>query len=119
MAINAAIVLSDVDNTTLAGATVTIANFVVGQDVLGFVNVAATMGNIRGHFNSMTGVMSLFSVGATATLAQWKAAPGVVSYSNSSRKPSTVARKVTFTVDDGQAANHTSNSVSCTINITP
>ena len=40
---------ADVDNGTLSTATVSITgNFASGQDVLGFSNVPATMGNITG-----------------------------------------------------------------------
>ena len=42
-------------------------NFAAGQDVLGFTNVPATMGNIAGAYNAATGVMTLTSAGATAT----------------------------------------------------
>ena len=49
-------------------------NFAAGQDVLGFTNVPATMGNIVGVYNASTGVMTLTSAGATATTAQWQAA---------------------------------------------
>ena len=58
-AINTLVTVNDVDNTTLASATVSITgNFASGEDVLGFVNNPATMGNIAGVYNAATGVMS-------------------------------------------------------------
>src|SRR5207244_589304 len=115
-AINAALTVADLDNPTLPSATVSITgNFASGQDALSFTNVPATMGNIAGAYNAATGVMTLSSAGGTATLAQWQAAFRAVQYSNSSDNPSTSARTVSFTVNDG-AAN--SNTVASTVNVT-
>ena len=115
-AINTVITLSDVDNTTLSTSTVVITgNFVTGQDVLSFTNAPATMGNIAGSYNALTGTMSLSSAGNTATLAQWQAALHAVLYSNSSDNPSTLARTVSYTVNDSSA---NSNTVTSTINVT-
>src|SRR5438445_773410 len=115
-AINAALTVADLDNPTLPSATVSITgNFASGQDVLSFTNVPATMGNIAGVYNAATGVMTLSSAGSTATLAQWQVALRAVQYSNSSDNPSTAARTVSFTVNDG-AAN--SNTVASTVNVT-
>jgi hypothetical protein len=116
-AINAAIVVSDFDNTTLARGSVSMTNFVAGQDSLGFTSVAATMGNIAGVVNNTTGVVTLTSAGSTATLAQWRAALISVTYFNSSHNPSTATRFVMYTVDDGQSANHASNTITATITI--
>ena len=114
-AINSSITVTDVDNTTLSTATVSITtNFVSGQDVLSFTNVPATMGNITGTYNAAAGVMNLGSAGNSATLAQWQAALQAVQYSNSSDNPSTAARTVSFRVNDS-AAN--SNTVTSTVNV--
>ena len=115
-AINTLITTADLDHTTFASGTVSITgNFASGQDVLGFVNVPATMGNIAGVYNAATGVMSLTSAGASATLAQWQAALRAVTYFNSSDNPSTLARTVSYTVNDGAAS---SNTVTSTVNLT-
>src|SRR5262249_24873214 len=71
--INSGITVSDSDNSTLSSGRVSIANFVSGQDTLAFANDGATMGNISGTFNSSTGVLTLTSSNATATLAEWQA----------------------------------------------
>src|SRR5207302_5944462 len=108
--------VADLDNATLTSGTVSITgNFASGQDVLSFTNVPATMGNVAGAYNAATGVMTLTSAGGTATLAQWQAAFRAVQYSNSSDNPSTAARTVSYTVNDG-AAN--SNTVASTVNVT-
>src|SRR5262249_50939455 len=108
-AVNGAIPVSHVDNTTLSTATASITtNFASGQDTLSFTNVG--MGNIVGSYNAATGVMSLSSAGNTATLAQWQAALRAVQYSNSSDNPSTSARTVTYQVNDGGTNSNTITS---------
>ena len=115
-AINTAITVSDVDSGTLSTATVSITgNFASGQDVLGFTNVPATMGNITGSYNAGTGVMSLLRRATRRPLRQWEAALRAVQYSNSSDNPSTSARTVTYQVNDS-ALN--SNTVTSTVNVT-
>ncbi len=115
-AINTVITTADLDNATLASGTVSITtNFASGQDVLGFVNVPATMGNIAGAYNAGTGVMTLTSAGSTATVAQWQAALRAVTYANSSDAPSTLARTVSYVVNDGTV---NSNTVTSTVNVT-
>ena len=113
--INSLITVSDVDSTTLASSSVAITNFVAGQDVLSFINDGVTMGNIAASFNGGTGVLSLISAGATATLAQWQSALRVVRYANSSDNPNTATRNVTFIVNDGGTS---SNSITSTVSVT-
>ena len=103
-----ALTISDTDNTTLTSATVTISgNFQSGQDVLAFTNNGTTMGNIAGSYAS--GVLTLTSAGATATLAQWQAALRSVTYNNTSSAPNTSNRTISFMVNDG-----TDNSTAAT-----
>ncbi|MFR9721569.1 DUF4347 domain-containing protein, partial [Aeromonas diversa] len=115
-AIDNGLTLSDVDSTTLASATVAITgNFQSGQDLLAFTNDGSTMGNISASYNSGTGVLTLSSAGATATLAQWQAALRAVTYANSSDTPNTSTRTVSFTVNDGtDASSAATQSVSVT-----
>ena len=117
-AINKVLTVADVDNTTLASATVKLTNYVSGQDVLGFVTSAATMGNIAGSFSTATGVLTLTSAGKTATLANFQAALRAVTYSNTSQNPTTTTRSVTYQVNDGSVANNLSNAITSTIAIT-
>ncbi len=94
---------SDPDNTTLASATVSITgSFQAAQDVLAFANDGTTMGDITASYNPSTGVLTLTSTGANASLAQWQAALRSVTYSNSSDAPNTANRTVSFVVNDGE-----------------
>ncbi|MFN9528923.1 MAG: Ig-like domain-containing protein [Pseudomonadaceae bacterium] len=104
VAIDAGLTLSDVDSSTLASATVSITGgFQSGADVLAFTNDgSSSMGNITASYDAGTGVLTLSSAGASATLAQWQAALRSVSYSNSSDAPSTTDRTISFTANDGQ-----------------
>jgi hypothetical protein len=115
VAIDAGLTVGDVDTATLASATVTITNFVAGQDVLAFTNVPATMGNIAVTSNA-AGVLTLTSAGGTATLAQWQAALRSVTYTNTSETPTGGNRTVQFAVNDG---NSTSAAASKTVAVTP
>ena len=116
-AINTVITVADLDNTTLASGTVSISTgFALGQDVLSFTNVPATMGNIAGSYNATTGVMTLTSASSTATIAQWQVAMRAVSYSNTSNTPTTAARTVSYVINDGVV---NSTAFTSTINVMP
>ncbi|UGY18283.1 cadherin repeat domain-containing protein [Bradyrhizobium septentrionale] len=109
-AFDPAITVSDVDNTTLASATVQITgNYANGQDVLAFT----TQNGITGSFNAGTGLLTLTG---TATVAQYQAALASVTYQNTSDNPSGLARTVTIITNDGSA---NSAAVTDTINVTP
>ena len=100
--VDAAVTVTDSDNATLSSGSVSItANFQASEDILAFTNVPGTMGNIVGIYNAGTGVLSLSSAGATATLAQWQAAFRSITYTNSSNTPNTSTRTVSFRVNDG------------------
>ncbi|HAT2607492.1 TPA: DUF4347 domain-containing protein [Kluyvera intermedia] len=113
--IDSAITISDSDNTTLASATVAITgNFHAAEDVLAFTNTSgATFGNIVASYNSGTGVLTLTSSGATATLSQWQAALRSVTWTDTAITPNTATRTVSFSVNDG-----TKTSLAATRNVT-
>ncbi|GAB3626851.1 hypothetical protein GCM10027419_17020 [Pandoraea terrae] len=114
--VDSGITVSDADNATLASATVAITgNFHSGEDVLAFTNDGTTMGNITASYNSTTGVMTLTSAGASATIAQWQAALRSVTYTDSSDAPNTSNRTISFTVNDGIAD---SNAATKTVSVT-
>jgi hypothetical protein len=97
--VDGAVTVSDPDSATLAAATISIGTgWQAAEDVLGFANDPATMGNIAGSYNAATGVLNLSSAGATATLAQWQTALRSVTYTNTSDTPNTAARSVSFVV---------------------
>lgn len=114
LVINPNIKITDTDSTALASASVQIVTPVTNQDVLGLVVNSSTMGNIASSFNSSTGTLTLTSSGATATLAQFQAALRAVTYLNSSATPTTTARKLNFTVNDGK---NNSNTLVSTVSI--
>ena len=110
MAITAGLTVSDVDNTTLVGATVTITgNYQNGQDVLGFVNT----GSITGSWNATSGTLTLTG---TDTLADYQAALRSVTYVNTSANPSSLNRTVAFMANDGTLNG---SPVIRTITVTP
>ncbi|MGH8651021.1 MAG: cadherin domain-containing protein, partial [Gammaproteobacteria bacterium] len=108
-AVDSGLTVSDVDNTTLTGATVTIsANYVNGEDVLGFTDQLG----ITGSWNAATGTLTLTG---TTTLANYQVALRTITYANTSNDPSTLARTMSFVVNDGSA---NSLAAARTINIT-
>ena len=116
VAVDTALTLSDVDNSTLASATVSItSNFQPGQDVLAFGNDGSMMDNIVGSYDAGTGVLTLTSSGATATLAQWQAALQAITYTNTSDAPNTAERTLSLVVNDGLT---TSAAVTKTLTVT-
>ncbi|MEC5387334.1 DUF4347 domain-containing protein, partial [Uliginosibacterium sp. H3] len=106
--IDSALTISDVDSTTLTGATITIsANYSSSQDVLAFTNQLG----ITGSWNSGTGVLTL---SGTTTVANYQTALRSITYYNSSDNPSTSTRTVTFTVNDGSATGSDTRDISVT-----
>ncbi len=101
VAIDPALTLS-AGRPTLASGTVALAgNIRSPEDLLGFVNDAATMGNIASTFDGSTGVLTLTSAGAAATVGQWQAALRAVTYTDLSESPNATTRTISFTVNDG------------------
>src|SRR4029453_14137211 len=93
VAIDAGVTVADVESTTLASATVSLTGgFPNGEDVLGFTNAGATMGNIAGNYAAGTGILTLTSAGATATLAQWQAALHAGTHTDTSHAAETARR---------------------------
>jgi trimeric autotransporter adhesin len=115
--IDSGITLSDTATSTLATATVAItANYINSEDVLAFTNNGTTMGNISASFNSATGVMTLTSAGATATLAQWQSALRSITYTDTAVVPNSSVRTVSFTITDSLA--NTSSTSTRTVTVT-
>ncbi|MBF0151854.1 MAG: DUF4347 domain-containing protein, partial [Magnetococcales bacterium] len=97
-AVSSALTLSDIDDLTIAGATVRITgNYVSSEDVLAFTNQSG----ITGSWDSATGTMTLTG---SATKAQYQTALRSVSYQNTNTaRPSVANRTVTFTITDGNS----------------
>ena len=107
VAVDASVTVTDVDSATLASATVQITgNLHSAEDVLAFTNTSGTnFGNITASYAAGTGLLTLSSSGATATLLQWQNALRAVSYTNSSDTPDTGTRTITIQANDGSALN--------------
>ncbi|MGN6799381.1 MAG: beta strand repeat-containing protein, partial [Gaiellaceae bacterium] len=89
-------------------ATVAITgNFQSTEDVLGYTNDGATMGNISASYNAATGVLTLTSGGATATVGQWRAALAAVTYLDNVSSPNTATRTISFVANDGSVDSAT------------
>ena len=87
-------VVSDVDNVNLNQATVSITNFVTGEDILDFTDQAG----IAGNFDTNTGILSL---SGSATVGEYQTALRSVTYHNTSDNPSDLTRSITLAVGDG------------------
>jgi CSLREA domain-containing protein len=99
VAVDPGLVLDDLDDATLTGATVRIAtHYANGEDVLSFTDQSG----ITGSWNSATGTLTLTG---TATVAQYEAALRSINYTNTSDAPSTLQRIVSFTVADGTSTS--------------
>jgi VCBS repeat-containing protein len=112
--------VSDVDNQTMQSAIVSISSGFLTSDVLAFTNTSSTTyGNIVANYNAATGVLTLTSAGATATLAQWQAALDAVQYSSTSSDPTNFgndpSRTISWVINDGTLDSTTQTT---TLNIT-
>jgi hypothetical protein len=109
VAIDPALTLHDVDNTTLASAKVSIAGgFDAANDSLGFIN----QHGITGSYNSATGVLTLTGV---ASVADYQAALASVTFGSTTQRDG--SRTIQWTVDDGSAQFHQSLPATTTLNV--
>lgn len=107
LAIVPALTLSDVDDTELENATITIGSFVPSEDIL----TLTTSGGLVSSFDATSGELSL---SGTASLAQYQNVLRTLNYFNSSDDPATASRSIEIVVNDGL---DNSNTYSITINI--
>jgi gliding motility-associated-like protein len=95
VAINGNLVLTDPNDTTFVGATVTIASgAVLNEDELLFTS----QNGITGNYDSNTGQLTLTG---TSLITNYQAALRSVRYTNKSATPATGDRSITFAVNDG------------------
>lgn len=93
--IDGGLIVSDVDNTTLASATVQITtNFQTSEDVLEFTD----QNGITGSYNAATGLLTLTG---SSSLANYQSALRSVTYSNTSQDPNNSNRTIRIRVNDG------------------
>ena len=110
--------LSDPDNRTLVGATVSISNtFANDGDVLGFDTTGTS---ITASYNDGTEVLTLTG---TDTLADYQHVLDSVTFSTPSHNPtnfgSSLSRVLTWIANDGSASNNLSTPQFTTVVITP
>jgi Ca2+-binding RTX toxin-like protein len=103
IALDNTILVSDADNTTLTGATVSILNYTLGQSTLGFTN----QNGITGSFNSANGLLTL--TGTTST-SNYQAALRSVTYSHGNATPTQSPQFIQFTVQDAALNSDPSTS---------
>lgn len=109
--IDAAMTISDVDNTTLSGATIAITgNFVDTEDILEFTD----QNGITGSYDAASGVLTL---SGSATLAQYETALQSITYRNTSQNPDVNTRTITFEVNDGSDVSNTGTATVAVISV--
>ena len=97
VAVSPSLTLVDDDSASLAGATIRITgNYLSSEDLLAFNNLNPW--GISGTWTSATGTLTLTGI---SSVANYQAALRSVTYQNTSEKPSTLTRSVTFTATDG------------------
>ena len=100
--------VSDVDDTDIESATVTINGNLAPGDVLNFTD----QNGITGNYDSANGLLTLTG---SASLADYQAALRSITYENTSDDPSDLTRTVSFLINDG---DDNSNALSRNINFT-
>ena len=101
--LDSTLTVSDVDNTNLASATVSISSGFLAGDTLNFTN----QNGITGSYNSSTGVLTLTG---SATLANYQTALRSITFSSTSDNPTSfgtdTSRTITWTANDGTLEQH-------------
>ena len=108
LAITGSAAVSDVDDTNIESAVVSISSNFSADDVLNFTDQSG----IIGSYNSVNGRLTLTG---SASLADYQAALQSITYVNTSDNPSDLIRTVTFQINDGDVD---SNTVTRDINFT-
>ena len=114
--LSSALAVSDIDNTTLASATVTISSGLLAGDVLSVAG--ATSGTINGiTWGYANGVLSF---NGSSSLANYQTLLDQVQYASSSQNPTNfgadTSRSISWVVNDGTV---NSSQASTTVTITP
>ena len=94
LAITGSTAVSDVDDTNIESAVVSVSSNFSADDVLGFTD----QNGISGSYDSVNGILTLTG---SATLVDYQAALQSITYVNTSDDPSDLSRTVTFLVNDG------------------
>ncbi|NEO57053.1 MAG: tandem-95 repeat protein, partial [Okeania sp. SIO3B5] len=109
---NGDLVITDVDDTNIESATITLTNRPDGGTVESLsVNGTLPTGITASSYDSATGTITLTG---SASIADYQTAIAQIEYNNTSTNPNTNARSVTVVVNDGDSD---SNTATTTINI--
>ena len=109
VAIDNLLILSDVDDEELESATITMTNFVSGQDIVS----APPAPGLGSSFDAVTGI---FTVTGSASLGVYQAFLRSITYHNTSEDPNSLPRTFQIVVSDGLA---NSNVFERQINVIP
>lgn len=114
LSITQSLAITDIDNTNLQSATVSIDGFMTGEDVLTFTPT----GTITGLWNSSAGTLTL---SGSASLANYRSILQSIHYQNITDNPTTTEREIRLMVNDGIVpSNVVSRAIAITaINDTP
>lgn len=100
--VDPALSISDPDDQTLASGRVSIVSpYHAGKEELQFTNDGATMGNISGRFDPVSGMLTLTSENGTATVSEWESALRSVTYISSENASEPSDQTIRFEVSDG------------------
>ncbi|RLD24223.1 MAG: hypothetical protein DRI71_03215, partial [Bacteroidetes bacterium] len=97
IAIDDQITLYDPDDINLEGATISLTNYIQGEDILDFSNA---FGVTKDGFDAVNGILTL--TGSTS-IANYQMAIRAVTYENLSDTPDLTDRTASFVVNDGDA----------------
>jgi hypothetical protein len=101
VSITSTITVSDVDDTNIESATITVSgNYTLGEDVLDFNDT----GNISSSFSSGSGILTLTG---SDTKTNYQTALRAVTYENTSSDPVNLDRTISFVINDGDNNSNT------------
>ena len=109
VSIAGSLTLTDIDNTTMSGAVVTLTNAQAG-DVLSVQGQGASGDLASGVHFVVDNIAHTVTFSNVETAADYQAALRLVQFSSASENPATAARSFTITADDGQTLNHSGSA---------
>jgi VCBS repeat-containing protein len=115
LAVSSTLTLSDPDDSSLSGATVSIGGMdaTPSEDLLAFTN----QNGITGSFDQSAGVLTL---SGSASVADYQAALRSITFSDpNGTSPMVGPRSISFQVDDGHTSNSLSNTEARTVTVAP
>ena len=115
VSLGASATVSDVDDTSLASATLTLTNHPDGAAESISVNLAGSPHITSSGYSSSTGVLTLTG-GPLATTAEFQAAVRSAKYDNTSNTPDPTDRDITVVVNDGADDSTVAHA---TVSVTP